>query len=83
MSTVTTIQAEVKKAGKALSRTAILFHLKTLGISHVGARQRPQRYPDDAGEMIKQHLGLSPRNGKGAGVLPFKEIKRRATGKAA
>jgi len=43
---------------KPLSRPAVYNYLKALKIKPIGARQKPQRYPEDSADRILQHLGL-------------------------
>ena len=55
---------------KSLTREGLYPHLHALKIKPLGARQRPQRYPDDAAERVLLHLGFtktpapSRRNGQ-------------------
>jgi hypothetical protein len=44
---------------KSVHRVQIYRYLRTLEISHIGARQRPQQYPPDTATRILCHLGLS------------------------
>ncbi len=46
-------------AVKPASRRQVVRYLNALEISPVGARQRPQNYPDDAANRILKHLGLN------------------------
>lgn len=49
---------ELKKAGKKIGLVRLYELLDELNIRPVGARQRPQHYPDDTVERILNHFGL-------------------------
>ncbi len=55
--TIVEIQSAVAPH-KRCSKASIHNYLNTLGIRPVGARQRPQRYPDDAAGKILLYLGI-------------------------
>lgn len=45
-------------AVKPASRRQVARYLAACGIAPIGARQRPQNYPEDSAERILQYLGL-------------------------
>jgi hypothetical protein len=55
--TIEEIRLKVSKH-KRVSRGTIYNYFKVLEIEPVGARQSPQRYPDDAANRIISHLGF-------------------------
>jgi hypothetical protein len=57
MKTLQQIHLEIRKH-KTCSRMQLYRYIRAFGIRHLGARQRPQRYPDDAAERILSHLGF-------------------------
>lgn len=46
---------------KPMTATALYTHLRALKIKPMGARQIPQRYPDDTAKRILIHLGFRKR----------------------
>lgn len=61
-------------AHRPMSRPHLYQYIRALAIRPPGARQRPQRYPDDAAARILSHLGFhAPTDGK---VLPLSVIKK-------
>ena len=44
---------------KSLTREGLYPHLHALKIKPLGARQRPQRYPDDTAERVLIRLGFT------------------------
>ena len=48
---------------KPVSRTQIYHYFKALKIKPLGARQKPQRFPDDAADKILLHLGFKTEQG--------------------
>lgn len=65
--TLQQIKAEIAPL-KVISRPQLYNHLTTLNIKPLGARQRPQNYPEDSAERIKQHLGLVPVRARNNGT---------------
>lgn len=57
--TLQQIKAEIDPL-KVVSRPQLYNYLAALGIEALGARQRPQNYPQDTADRIKKHLGLVP-----------------------
>ena len=55
--TVTQIH-QVVRQHKDVSRTQLYNYFEALHIKPIGARQRPQRYPDDAPVRILVRLGF-------------------------
>jgi hypothetical protein len=55
---------EAIKPHKPVSRTQLYNYFKALKIEPIGARQRPQRFPEDSALRILVHLGFDPENGK-------------------
>jgi len=51
---------------KPVSVPTLYRYFETLHIEPVGARQRPQHYPEDAPVRIMLHLGIAVKNGKPA-----------------
>jgi hypothetical protein len=43
---------------KPVSRPQLYRYIKALNITPIGARQKPQRFPDDAADRILIHLGF-------------------------
>jgi hypothetical protein len=43
---------------KRVSRAQVYNYLKALKIGPIGARQKPQRYPDNTAERIIEYLGF-------------------------
>jgi hypothetical protein len=58
MTTITTILEELN-ARKRCGRAQLYIYLKTLRIEPLGAKQRPQVYPEDTAQRILTHLGLA------------------------
>jgi hypothetical protein len=76
MKTLSQILLEVQ-VHKPCTRTALYTYFKRLGIKPIGARQRPQLYPDEAGGMIIGHLFS-------AQIVSMKQLRsERAKAKAA
>lgn len=88
--TTTQIRKEIHKAGKEVSHAQLYRYLAELRVSPAGARQRPQRYPEDTAERILKHLGFSS-GGRGlatssptvqtgakraAGIITLKQLKK-------
>jgi hypothetical protein len=59
--TIRMIQRSLAANGKRVKMRQLRQYIKDCGIQHLGIRQRPQQYPDNAAEIIMSHLGL---NGK-------------------
>jgi len=55
--TVLDIQRELKPH-KRVSRAQLYNYFKALKIEPIGARQKPQRYPDNTAEKIIDYLGF-------------------------
>jgi hypothetical protein len=55
-----TVPEILKRVGefKPVSRTQLYHYFKVVKIQPVGARQKPQRFPDDAADKILLHLGF-------------------------
>jgi len=47
---------------KPTSLAQLRRYIRAVGIKPIGARQRPQRYPDDAAGKILVHLGFEERS---------------------
>ncbi len=43
---------------KPVSRTQLYHYFKAVKIQPIGARQKPQRFPDDSADRILIHLGF-------------------------
>ena len=56
--TITEI-VEANRPLKSLTREGLYPHLRALKIKPLGARQRPQRYPEDAAERVLLRLGFT------------------------
>lgn len=52
---------ELRKAGKKIASRRLYELLDELNIRPVGARQRPQQYPEDTVERILTHFGLADK----------------------
>lgn len=80
--TIQEIAGICAEAGRPFSRTGLLRHLDTLGISPIGARQRPQRYPADTADKVLAHLGLTNgangKNHNNGRILTTAQIMRKA-----
>jgi hypothetical protein len=62
---------------RPISRRQLLRHMSKAGVKPIGARQRPQNYPDDAAKRVLAHLGLN-----GTGRLPSMNQLRHERSKA-
>jgi hypothetical protein len=49
---------ELRRAGKKIGIARLYELIEELNIQPVGARQRPQHYPEDTVERILNHFGL-------------------------
>jgi hypothetical protein len=49
---------EALRPAKPMSRVTLYSHMRVLKIKPIGARQKPQRYPNDVPNRILQRLGL-------------------------
>ncbi len=56
--TVTEIHLKVAEK-KPVSLPTLYKHLRDLNIKPIGARQIPQRYPEDSAERILRNLGFA------------------------
>jgi hypothetical protein len=62
--TVQQILVEVEKF-KPMTRETLYSHMRKLKIKPIGVRQCPQRYPEEAPQLVLQRLGLLPKKQKG------------------
>ncbi len=46
---------------KPISKETLYKHLRELKIKPIGARQSPQRYPDDSADLVLKRLGFKPK----------------------
>jgi len=65
---------------KKCAKASIHSYLKKLKIKPIGARQRPQPYPDDSAERILAYLG---RNGTRCKTISQLRIERDKARRAA
>ncbi len=82
--TIADVSKALSECGKPASESTIRRYFRALDIRPAGARQLPQRYPDDTATKILNYLGLgSPVESTrpALGILPIAEIKRRAKSK--
>lgn len=56
--TIDEIHSQIARV-KPVSRRHAQRFLKQLNISPIGARQRPQHYPENSAQLILQHLGFA------------------------
>lgn len=74
--TINSIQRHLRDAAKkSVKRRQVYNYFTVLGIEPIGARQRPQQYPEDSAHRILAHLGF--KNGA-AKIISIKEAKRQA-----
>lgn len=67
------------RAVKPCSRAMLYIYFKRLGIKPVGARQRPQNYPDDAADRVLKHLGLEePAPARIVSLKQLRSIRSRS-----
>jgi hypothetical protein len=45
---------------KPCSTSTVIRYIRAVGIKPIGARQKPQRYPEDSALRILIHLGFRP-----------------------
>ena len=57
--TIAQISKTLKHAAKPSSRLQVHRYIRAVGILPVGARQRPQQYPDGTDKLILAHLGAN------------------------
>ena len=57
--TTTEIRKNLKAAGKRVSVPHLYRLFARLGIRASGAKQRPQQYPPETADRIKEHFGLA------------------------
>lgn len=69
---------------KTCSMATLYRYLKSAGVEPLGARQRPQIYPNDAALKVLAHLGIvspapataAPTNGKnGHGLVSLTQLR--------
>ena len=65
------IMLEKLKPFKPMSRETLYANLRRLKIKPLGARQIPQRYPDDSADRILIRLGFNPRRPKKTFAQPL------------
>lgn len=82
MRTTDQILAEVRTQ-KTCSRPMLYIYFKRLGISPLGARQRPQLYPDDTAQKILTNLGIMPERPSGKNGIVQLSTLRAERSKAA
>lgn len=63
--TVTEIHKKVARF-KPMARATLYNYLREMQIKPLGARQIPQRYPDDAADRVLLRLGFKQPNGRRA-----------------
>ena len=69
MKTTVAILEEIRRH-KTCSVTQLYRYFAAFNITPLGVRQRPQVYPDDAGERILEQLGLASNAGCGVPGCP-------------
>lgn len=76
MKTIEDIHSEVNRV-KPVTRRQVYRYIKQFHIRPAGARQRPQLYPDDAGQRIVAEFGIK-------GLVTMKQLRaeRRKGGRS-
>jgi len=67
---------------KDCSTATMRRYIRAVGIKAIGARQKPQRYPEDSALRILLHLGFKPRPGQAESQPRVPSMKQLSTSAA-